>query len=327
MPFSQRTKEELLVRSERRCCLCHKFKGKKIEVHHIVPESEGGDNNFDNGIVLCFDCHEEVGSYNEKHPKGNKFTHRELKKHRDRWLAKCSLNLPTSTHTKIFPVSLKRAHIDRIFKLLRTDDRRPTQQVVAFFMKNDHQIAEELLEVAKNKLDIKDKNIQWKAAFLIEAFIAWEPELVDNATLLYMSQSRNFSVRSSASICYLQLAQCSPGRVPIATVSKLASPNEDWYVYTPARRTLKYLIRTRGVILDILEKWLKSADCEYRMASLEILHDISEKESPLISHLLENKTFMKVGNKLKGEEKKLFNRIRKNIEAKILKPEVKYYAF
>jgi len=92
MPFSKKIKEELFVRSTRCCCLCHDFCGIKIEAHHIIPEEIGGSNDLDNGIALCFDCHADVLSYNEKHPKGNKFTPEELKRHRNNWFKKCSLS-------------------------------------------------------------------------------------------------------------------------------------------------------------------------------------------------------------------------------------------
>jgi hypothetical protein len=85
MCFSLEVAEELLVKSARCCCLCRKFKGTKIEVHHIVPVADGGSDNFDNGIPLCFDCHADVLSYNTKHPKGRKFRPVELKKHREQW--------------------------------------------------------------------------------------------------------------------------------------------------------------------------------------------------------------------------------------------------
>lgn len=71
----------------RRCCLCHKFAGGKMECHHIDPAAKGGKNTFENCIPLCFDCHAEAGHYNEKHPKGTKFSPAELLGHRDRWFA------------------------------------------------------------------------------------------------------------------------------------------------------------------------------------------------------------------------------------------------
>ncbi len=56
-----------------------------MELHHIVPESNGGKSTFENCIPLCFDCHADAGHYNPKHPKGTKYSPTELKKHRDNW--------------------------------------------------------------------------------------------------------------------------------------------------------------------------------------------------------------------------------------------------
>ncbi len=45
----------VLKRDERQCKLC----GKKnsAQVHHIVPKSKGGKNEFTNLIMLCGRCH------------------------------------------------------------------------------------------------------------------------------------------------------------------------------------------------------------------------------------------------------------------------------
>jgi 5-methylcytosine-specific restriction endonuclease McrA len=84
MPFPSDVKVQALANSGRRCCLCLGFRGVKVEVHHIVPESASHDNSLDNAITLCFDCHADTGHYNPKHPKGNKLTAAELRKYRDR---------------------------------------------------------------------------------------------------------------------------------------------------------------------------------------------------------------------------------------------------
>lgn len=85
MPFSPQVRRSLLVRSGRRCCLCWKFCGIKIEVHHIIPASSpNSSDDEDNGIPLCLNCHVEVGTYNDQHPIGTKFHPEELRQHRDR---------------------------------------------------------------------------------------------------------------------------------------------------------------------------------------------------------------------------------------------------
>ena len=55
-------------------------------MHHIVPLADGGENTYDNAIVLCFDCHADAGHYNPKHPKGTKFSLGELRKAKEKWI-------------------------------------------------------------------------------------------------------------------------------------------------------------------------------------------------------------------------------------------------
>lgn len=55
-----------------------------MEAAHIISEKDGGSDDADNGIPVCFDCHEEIGSYNDNHPKGNKTRPEELRARRDR---------------------------------------------------------------------------------------------------------------------------------------------------------------------------------------------------------------------------------------------------
>ena len=74
--FSTTVTHNALVNCGRHCCLCGKFAGTKIELHHIERVD---DNSADNCIPLCYDCHSEVKSFNPKHPKGKPYTAKELK--------------------------------------------------------------------------------------------------------------------------------------------------------------------------------------------------------------------------------------------------------
>lgn len=85
MAFSKEIRIQELVASARHCCVCHRYKGVKVEVHHIIPVSEGGTDDADNAISLCFDCHSDAGHYNSRHPRGTKFSCEELKLARDEW--------------------------------------------------------------------------------------------------------------------------------------------------------------------------------------------------------------------------------------------------
>lgn len=56
-----------------------------MEIHHILPQEQGGQDTFENAIPLCFDCHSDAGHYFAKHPKGTRFSPQELKKHKETW--------------------------------------------------------------------------------------------------------------------------------------------------------------------------------------------------------------------------------------------------
>lgn len=82
MPFSPEVKSLMFIRCNRLCCLCKKQCGTNIEAAHIIDEAAGGSNDVENGIPLCFDCHQEIGGYSDRHPKGNKFRPEELRARR-----------------------------------------------------------------------------------------------------------------------------------------------------------------------------------------------------------------------------------------------------
>ncbi|MBE9249438.1 HNH endonuclease [Dolichospermum sp. LEGE 00240] len=88
MGFSAEIAEKALLDCCRCCCICHKFCSFKIELHHIIQKSAGGEDSYENCIPLCFDCHAEIKAYDPKHPKGRKYTESEIREHRNRWYEK-----------------------------------------------------------------------------------------------------------------------------------------------------------------------------------------------------------------------------------------------
>ena len=75
MAFSEKVKLEARRKSNFRCCICEKlFSG---EVHHIIPESEGGPDKLDNAVLLCPNCHDSYG--------GNPEKRKQMKQKRDHW--------------------------------------------------------------------------------------------------------------------------------------------------------------------------------------------------------------------------------------------------
>lgn len=92
MAFNRTEVANLLAECHRRCCICHRFCGVKMETDHIVPKEDDGTDDIDNAIPVCFECHAEIHSYNEKHPRGRKYTADELRRHKEQWFEICKLN-------------------------------------------------------------------------------------------------------------------------------------------------------------------------------------------------------------------------------------------
>ncbi len=65
MPFTDALKKQVREKAAFRCCICRQI-GVGIEVHHIIPESEGGPDTLDNAAPLCPTCHTELGDNPKK---------------------------------------------------------------------------------------------------------------------------------------------------------------------------------------------------------------------------------------------------------------------
>lgn len=94
--FPSSVRDQVLVESARHCAVCHRFKALGVEVHHIVPSSEGGANSEENAIALCFDCHAAAGHYNPQHPKGSRYSREELRRAKATWKRTVSSGLIVS---------------------------------------------------------------------------------------------------------------------------------------------------------------------------------------------------------------------------------------
>ena len=82
MAFRQKEVEKLLAETGRRCCICGLL--HNVQVHHIVPEGEGGKDDIDNAITLCPNCHSEVHGSHAPGRTTLSYAELELKLHRQR---------------------------------------------------------------------------------------------------------------------------------------------------------------------------------------------------------------------------------------------------
>jgi len=78
MGFPEHLKVEIRKKSHFSCCLC---KNIGIEIHHIVPQEEGGSDEDENAAPLCPSCHEIYGA----NPQKRKF----IREARDFWFDIC----------------------------------------------------------------------------------------------------------------------------------------------------------------------------------------------------------------------------------------------
>src|SRR4030042_2814767 len=74
MPFSESLKLKVKRKSAFYCCRCHQ---RGIDVHHIIPREDGGQDDFDNAAPLCQNCHDRYGANPQKR--------KEIKQMRDFW--------------------------------------------------------------------------------------------------------------------------------------------------------------------------------------------------------------------------------------------------
>jgi hypothetical protein len=79
LPFTERLKLSVKREAHFSCCLCHSL---GVEVHHIIPQEEGGPDSKDNAAPLCPSCHETYGA----NPQKRKF----IREVRDFWYELCA---------------------------------------------------------------------------------------------------------------------------------------------------------------------------------------------------------------------------------------------
>jgi HNH endonuclease len=163
--FPQKDVDELLAACHRRCCICHRFCGVKIETDHMVPRDEGGQSTTDNAIAVCFECHAEIHSYNDRHPRGRKFRPEELRRHKEQWLETCKAR-PDIFNARFSPAEVGplQALIDELEFNAKVAARTTHDQIGCPFLEEQFRAAIRTGSIATLREDLKE--------FLIEAYVA-----------------------------------------------------------------------------------------------------------------------------------------------------------
>lgn len=79
MPFQSSVALEVRRKCHFQCCLC---KSIGVEIHHIVPQAEGGSDLPENAAPLCPTCHETYGA--------NRIKRKFIREARDFWYEVCA---------------------------------------------------------------------------------------------------------------------------------------------------------------------------------------------------------------------------------------------
>lgn len=93
-----------------RCCICET---DEIEIHHIVPQADGGPDDEDNAAPLCPNCHERYGANPQKRKR--------IRERRDWWY-----RVAESRYPQVAALAT-RADIDRLMHLLFSHMLSPSE--------------------------------------------------------------------------------------------------------------------------------------------------------------------------------------------------------
>jgi len=88
MAFSEKLKKKVKEKAGFKCCRCQSI---GVDVHHIVPEVEGGPDIEENAAPLCPNCHDYYGD----NPKKRK----EIRQMRDWWYKQVERTYPDKNVT------------------------------------------------------------------------------------------------------------------------------------------------------------------------------------------------------------------------------------
>jgi hypothetical protein len=90
MAFSEAKKLAVKRKSHFRCVVC---RTPGVEIHHIIPQAEGGEDSIENAAPLCPTCHEIYGA----NPTKRKF----IIEARDFWYELCEREYPLGVNQSI----------------------------------------------------------------------------------------------------------------------------------------------------------------------------------------------------------------------------------
>lgn len=135
MAFAESLKLNVKKKAHFQCCLCHDL---GVEIHHIVPQGEGGPDDEENAAPLCPTCHETYGD----NPKKRKF----IREARDFWYDICESRYASDK--------------DQLDRIARAIEERATTDDVARVLSELSSLHEVLKHVQPNEFD---RDLEWRS--------------------------------------------------------------------------------------------------------------------------------------------------------------------
>jgi hypothetical protein len=155
-------------------------------------------------------------------------------------------------------------------------------EVRRIFMEKTKEEQRQIVEDIIGHLGDQNQETRRVAGFVLEEIMQYDPSLVPIDAIIKMSRDENFSVRSSASVCLFILAGIAPSQAPLDIVLRLASPQEDWYVFTPAIAALKTLAHRMPRALDAIIQMARSSNNNEASLGIGALCDVIRNDPEIL---------------------------------------------
>ena len=114
MAFSEKIKKEVRKLSDGRCVICHEA---FVEIHHIIPQCENGEDTMENAVALCARCHDIFGDSPSKR--------KQLKELRDMWYEKVEVART--------PCIIEKYRVCEKIKVVEKAKEKPNEKKVAIY--------------------------------------------------------------------------------------------------------------------------------------------------------------------------------------------------
>jgi hypothetical protein len=147
MAFSEAVKRAVRSKAHHSCCIC---KGVGVEVHHIIPQEEGGPDTEENAAPLCPSCHEIYGA--------NKNKRKFIREVRDAWYEICAKRYGPGDALDGIKRSIEeltekvREHLDTKYARRSDEVLESIDELVTKVWYNRHQLRKQMIDVGEIKL-------------------------------------------------------------------------------------------------------------------------------------------------------------------------------